>query len=369
MKEVVISGNEAIAYGAIYAGCRFFAGYPITPSTDLAEKMSYLLPLNGGVFIQMEDELGSISAIIGASLAGKKAMTATSGPGFSLMQEGLGFASYSEIPIVVADIERVGPSTGIPTYPSQGDVMQTRWGTHGSHPVIVFYPSSVYESYKLTVEAFNYSEKYRTPVILLSDEVIGHMREKVRLVEDLPVIERLKPNVSKEEYLPFDSRYDVPPIANFGEGYRFHITGLTHDETGFPTSDPEKAETLIERLHRKIYKNMDDIGKFEAFYTEDAEYLIISYGATARGAKDAVIELRRKGIKVGLFRPITIWPSLELPLREIADGKKVFVFEMNLGQYVLEVERILKRDVVFFGKENGELITPEEMESCIQKSL
>jgi 2-oxoglutarate ferredoxin oxidoreductase subunit alpha len=369
VKELVISGNEAIAYGAIYAGCRFFAGYPITPSTDLAERMSYLLPLNGGVFIQMEDELGSISAIIGASLTGKKSMTATSGPGFSLMQEGLGFAIYSEIPIVVADIERVGPSTGIPTYPSQGDVMQAKWGTHGSHPIIALYPSSVEESYFLTVEAFNLSEKYRTPVVFLSDEVIGHMREKVVLEENLPVFERIKPTVPKEDYLPFDSKYDVPPFANFGEGFHFHITGLTHDETGFPTSDPRKAEALIERLHRKIYKNISDILKFETFYVDDSEYLIVAYGATARSAKEAIVELRKKGIKVGLFRPITLWPSPEKPLKEIAEGKKVFVFEMNLGQYVMEVERILKREVVFFGKENGELITPEEMESCIQKSL
>ena len=369
MKELVISGNDAVAYGAIYAGCRFFAGYPITPSTDLAERMANLLPKNGGVFIQMEDELGSISAIIGASLAGKKAMTATSGPGFSLMQEGIGFASYSEIPVVVVDVQRVGPSTGIPTYPAQGDVMQARFGTHGSHPIIVVYPYSVQESYELIVEAFNLSEKYRTPVIFLSDEVIGHMREKVRLTQDLKVFERQKPTVPKEEYLPYDPNYDIPPFANFGEGYRFHITGLTHDETGFPTSNPVKAEALIERLYRKIYKNIDNIGRFETFYADDADYLIIAYGATARSAKDAVIELRKKGIKAGLLRPITIWPSLEKPIREIAEGKKVFVFEMNMGQYVLEVERIIKRNVEFFGKENGELITPEEMELCIQRSL
>lgn len=369
MKEVVISGNEAVAQGAIYAGCKFFAGYPITPSTDLAERMAKLLPQKGGVFIQMEDELGSISAIIGASLAGKKAMTATSGPGFSLMQEGIGFASYSEIPVVVVDVQRVGPSTGIPTYPSQGDILQTRWGTHGSHPVIALYPYSVQESYTMIVEAFNLSEKLRIPVILLSDEVIGHMREKVRLNKDIPIFDRVKPTVSKEDYLPYDERYDIPPFANFGEGYKFHITGLTHDETGFPTSNPDKAEALIERLHKKIYKNFDDIEKFEAFYTEDADYLIVAYGATARAAKDAVIELRKKGIKVGLFRPITIWPSLEKPITEISEGKKVFVFEMNLGQYVLEVERIIKRSVQFFGKENGEMITPEEMESCILKYL
>lgn len=369
MKTVVMSGNEAVAEGAIRANCKFFAGYPITPSTDLAEKMSYLLPKVGGAFIQMEDELGSIAAIIGASLTGKKAMTATSGPGFSLMQEGIGFASFSEIPVVIVDVQRVGPSTGIPTYPAQGDIMQARFGTHGSHPIVALYPSSVQESYYLIIEAFNISEKFRVPVIFISDEVIGHMREKIVIDENVKVIEREKPTVPKEEYLPFDSRYEVPPLASFGEGYRFHITGLTHDDTGFPTSNPVKAQKLMDRLFSKINNHLDEILLYENFMTDDADALIVAYGVTARSAKQAVIELREKGIKVGLFRPITIWPSVEEPLKKVSLNKKVFVFEMNMGQYVNEVERIVKKPVEFFGKENGEVITPKEIESCIQKSL
>ncbi len=369
MKEVVISGNEAVAEGAIKAGCRFFAGYPITPSTDLAERMSYLLPKSGGVFIQMEDELASINAIIGASVAGLKAMTATSGPGFSLMQEGIGYASYSEMPIVIVDVQRVGPSTGIPTYPSQGDIMQAKWGTHGTHPLIALYPDSVEESFYLTVKAFNLAEKYRVPVIFLSDEIIGHMREKVKLREEVEVINRLKPTIPKDKYLPYDLSYEVPPMASFGEGYRFHITGLTHDESGFPTTDAKKTEDLIERLKNKIYNHIEDFSLYETFFIEDSEYVIIAIGATARSAKEAVIELRKKGIKVGLFRPVTIWPVLSKQIREFTDSKKTFVFEMNLGQYVYEIERVLKRDVGFFGKENGESVTPEEIESCILKSL
>ncbi len=369
MKERLMSGNEAVAIGAIKAGCRFFAGYPITPSTDLAERMSKLLPEVGGAFIQMEDELGSIGAIIGASLTGSKAMTATSGPGFSLMQEGIGFASFSEIPIVVVDVQRVGPSTGIPTYPSQGDIMQARWGTHGSHPIIALYPSSVKESYDLIFTAFNFSEKYRVPVIFISDEVIGHMREKITVDDSHVVFERKKPEVPKEDYLPFDSRYEVPPLANFGEGYRFHVTGLTHDETGFPTSDPVKAERLMERLQRKILNHLDEIFLYETFLVEDADILIVSYGVVARSAKEAILELREKGLKVGLFRPITIWPSSEKVLKDLASNRRVFVFEMNLGQYVHEVERIVKKKVEFYGKENGEIISPEEIESCILKSL
>lgn len=366
----LISGNEATAEGAIYAGCRFFAGYPITPSTDLAERMAYLLPKYGGIFIQMEDEISSIAAIIGASLAGKKAMTATSGPGFSLMQEGLGFASYSEIPIVIVNVQRTGPSTGLPTFPSQGDVMQSKWGTHGTHPVIVLSPHSVIESYTLVIRAFNLAEEFRVPVILLSDEVIGHMREKVQIPEHLEIVNRKEPE-KKENYLPYDTSYgDIPPLAVYGEGYKFHVTGLSHDETGFPTNNLEKVKLLSERLKRKIENNKEKIVQTEKFMLDDAEVAVIAYGGTARSAKEAILELRDKGVKVGLLRPITIWPSPDTEIEQIAKSvKKLVVSEMNLGQYLLEVERIAGKycEISFIGKENGELISFKEIEECIRK--
>ncbi len=367
----LLSGNEATADGAMYAGCRFFAGYPITPSTDLAERMAYFLPRYSGVFIQMEDEISSIGAIIGASIAGMKAMTATSGPGFSLMQEGIGFAAYSEIPVVIVNVQRTGPSTGIPTFPAQGDVMQSRWGTHGSHPIIVLSPHSVFESFSLIVRAFNLAEKYRTPVVFLSDEVVGHMREKVVLPDQLEIVNRAKPSVDKSDYLPFDTRFgDVPPLARFGEGYKFHITGLTHDETGFPTNNTEKAQKLIERILRKIEKNVEDIVQVEKFYTDDADYVFLAYGATARSAKTAVLNLRKEGIRVGLLRPITLWPFPEREVRDIARRvKRVIVAEMNMGQYYYEVDRVAGKltEVGFVGKENGELLNFEELEECIRK--
>lgn len=374
MQEVrILSGNEATANGAIFAGCRFFAGYPITPSTDLAERLALMLPLYGGVFIQMEDEISSVGALIGASLAGKKAMTATSGPGFSLMQEGLGFASYSEIPLVIVDVQRTGPSTGLPTFPSQGDVMQSMWGTHGTHPIIVLSPSSVLESFTLIVRAFNLAEKYRTPVIFLSDEVIGHMREKVYLPDNLEIIERRKPSVSKDKYKPFDESFgDIPPLAVYGEGFKFHITGLAHDETGFPTSNPVKTQNLIERILRKIEKNKEDIVQVEEYNLEDADFAFVAYGAAARSVKTAVINLRKEGIKVGLLRPITLWPFPSKEIEKLAKRvKKIVVAEMNMGQYLLAVDRVAGKftRVDFIGKENGELVNYEELEKCIKNSL
>jgi len=321
----LMQGNEACVEGAIAAGMRFYAGYPITPSTEIAELSAEKLPRIGGKFIQMEDEIASISAIIGASLTGKKSMTATSGPGFSLKQEGIGYAVAAEVPCVIVNVQRGGPSTGLPTSPAQGDIMQARWGTHGDHSIIALYPSTVREIYDTTIKAFNLSEKYRTPVILLMDEVIGHMREKIEIPDpdEIKIINRKKPNVKPDEYLPYKIEENdmIPAMANFGEGYRYHVTGLIHDETGFPTSNHRIAENLVNRLVNKIKDNADDIVEYEEYLMEDAEQIIVAYGATARSAKSAINQLREEGVKIGLFRPITIWPMAEKQLKIIA--KKV----------------------------------------------
>ncbi|HBK85712.1 MAG TPA: 2-oxoacid:acceptor oxidoreductase subunit alpha [Firmicutes bacterium] len=369
----LLQGNEACVEGALAAGVKFFAGYPITPSTEIAELLAERLPLVGGRFMQMEDEIASMAAVIGASLTGTKAMTATSGPGFSLKQENLGFAIFTEIPCVVVNVMRGGPSTGLPTSPAQGDVMQARWGTHGDHPVIAVYPASVPEAYELTIKAFNLSEKYRTPVILLMDEVVGHMREKVELpdVPQIPIEERPRPTVSKENYLPYDNNQgDVPPLANFGDGYHFHVTGLTHDQTGFPTSAPAKAKVLYERLHRKIENNLDDILMWETKDMEDAEIGVLAYGSTARSAARAVSLAREQGIKAGLMRPITIWPFPEKLITQYASQlKSLVVAEMNLGQYVNEVERAAQGQVPIKRvlQANGELIRPDTILQAIME--
>ncbi len=371
----LMQGNEAIAEGALAAGARFFAGYPITPSTEIAEIMAEKLPLQGGKFIQMEDEIASMAAVIGASLAGLKSFTATSGPGFSLKQENIGFASIAEVPCVIINVQRFGPSTGIPTAPAQGDVMQARWGTHGDHPVIALCPSSVQESYSLTIQAFNLSEKYRVPVILLTDEVIGHLRERVILPKpgEIPVISRKKPPAGLKSYLPFRPDKDgVPPMADFCEGYRFHVTGLVHDESGFPTTNPDIAEKLINRLNDKIVNNLDDIVSCEQFLTEDAEIVVIAYGVVSRSARRAVKEARSEGIKAGLFRPVTIWPFPEKQVASLSrQARSIIVPEMNLGQLRYEVERVAKHVVKLVGlnRVNGELITPAEIFTAIKKSL
>jgi 2-oxoglutarate ferredoxin oxidoreductase subunit alpha len=364
----LMQGNEACVEGALYAGMHFYSGYPITPSTELMEISAVKLPLIGGKFLQMEDEIAGIAAAIGASLTGFKAMTGTSGPGFSLKQENIGYAAITEVPLVIVNIQRGGPSTGLPTSPAQGDVMQAKWGTHGDHPVIVLCPSSVREMFELTVRAFNLAEKYRTPVILLSDEIVGHMREKIVVPEpgELEVVSRKEPAPRQSNYLPYsvaDGSY-VPEIAAFGTGYRFHVTGLMHDETGFPSNSSENAEKLLDRLMNKIKMNEDDILDFEEYMTEDAEIIILGYGGTARSVKSAVKTLRKEGIKAGMFRPKTIWPSPEKRIKELsAQAKAIIVAELNLGQYVLEVERIVKDScrLGFIGKANGEVLMPDEI--------
>ncbi len=372
----LMQGNEACIEGALYAGMKFFGGYPITPSTELAELSAERLPAIGGKFIQMEDEIAGIASAIGASVAGLKAMTATSGPGFSLKQENLGYACMAEIPIVVVNVQRSGPSQGLPTAPAQGDVMQTRWGTHGDHPIIVLYPASVYESFTETVRAFNLAEKYRTPVILLSDEVIAHMREKIQIPEkgELEVIDRKVTSKSSADYMPFEisGEGEVAPLVPFGTGYRYHITGLFHDQTGFPSNSTENADIMVKHLRDKIELNYEDIVKVEINDAEDAEILLVVYGATARSAESACKYLREDGHKVGVFRPRTIWPFPERELAELVKKvHKIFVIELNNGQIVREVERIAKSDaeVFFYGKANGEIITPYDIYNEVSEVL
>jgi len=372
----LMQGNEAIVEGALYAGMKFYSGYPITPSTEVAEVSAVRLPHVGGKFIQMEDEIAGIAAAIGASLTGSKSMTATSGPGFSLKQENLGYAAIAEIPLVIVNVQRGGPSTGLPTAPAQGDVMQAKWGTHGDHPVIAITPSSVKESFTLAVRAFNLAEKYRTPVILLTDEVVGHMREKIEIPEqgELEVFDRIQPAPDADDYLAYrvDEGDIVPKMAGFGDGFRYHVTGLFHDETGFPSNSTENAGIMLDRMMNKIEDNLDDILQYEEYLTEDAEVLVLSYGSSARTAKSSVNRLREAGIKAGLFRPITIWPFAEKRVKELAKQvKSIVVAEMNLGQYVLEVERVVKDDakVVLCGRANGEVLTPIDIVEKVKEVL
>ncbi|MCR4408241.1 MAG: 2-oxoacid:acceptor oxidoreductase subunit alpha [Anaerolineae bacterium] len=367
----LMQGDEACAEGAIAAGCRFFAGYPITPATDISEVLARRLPQVGGKFIQMEDEIASMAAVIGASVGGAKAMTATSGPGFSLMQENIGYAAMAEIPCVVVDVQRAGPSTGLPTNPSQGDVMQARWGTHGDHPIIVLSPSSVRETFDLTVRAFNMAEKYRTPVILLMDEMIGHLREKVELPppEKIEIVERVSTSVPPEWYKAYENTpSDVPPMISFGEGYRYHITGLFHDERGFPTQRLDEIDPWIARVFRKIERNLRDILIYETELVEDAEVVVIAYGATARSARHAVKQARQRGDRVGFLRLSTIWPFPERKVEEVAERiHSVIVPEMNLGQLALEVERVVgRRKVIRVCKANGEMVEPREILEAIE---
>jgi 2-oxoglutarate ferredoxin oxidoreductase subunit alpha len=373
LKEVLLQGNEAVVEGALRAGCRFFAGYPITPATEISEILSIKLPQVDGTFIQMEDEIASLGAVIGASLAGVKSMTATSGPGFSLMQENLGFAIIAEIPCVIVNVMRGGPSTGLPTFPSQSDVMQARWGTHGDHPIIVLSASTVRECYDMTIKAFNLSEKFRNPAIVLIDEVVAHMREKMVFSdqEGVEIINRVKPTVPSEWYIPFeDTPTGVPAMANFGDGYRYHVTGLTHDIRGFPTSRSDEIGPFIDRLHRKISQNFSEIQMADYFQTEDAEITIIAYGCVARSAKRAVLEAREKGIKVGLLKLITIWPFMRSAVEKVLQTSKALIVpEMNMGQISREVKRVNKgvAKVFTINKVDGTIITPPEILSRIME--
>jgi 2-oxoglutarate ferredoxin oxidoreductase subunit alpha len=368
-----MSGDLACAEGAIAAGCRFFAGYPITPATEIAERMARRMPEVGGVYIQMEDEIASIAAIIGASYACKKAMTATSGPGFSLMQENIGLAAMTEAPLVIVNIMRGGPSTGQPTMPGQQDVMQAKWGSHGDYEIIALAPSSVQEMFDLTVECFNLAETYRVPVILLADEIIGHMWERVKIppAGEITQVNREKPTVPPSEYEPFKPGENlVPPMACFGEGYRFHATGLTHNEKGEPqTVSVEHQTRLVQRICDKIRKNADKIIKVEEIMLEDAEVAVIAYGISSRAALSAVRKARKDGVKAGLLRLITIWPFPEKRVAKIAQKVKAIVVpEMNYGQLVREVERAAKSTpVVLLSKLGEEPHRPSEIVEALRR--
>ena len=369
----ILQGNEACVEGALLAGVRFFAGYPITPASEIAEGMATRLPKLGVVFMQMEDEIASMAAIIGASIAGSKSMTASSGPGICLKQENIGFAVITEVPCVIVNSQRGGPSTGLPTKPSQSDVMQARWGTHGDHPMIALAPSDVNEVLHITIKAINFSEKYRTPVMLLLDEMISHMREKVNIPsrEEIEIIDRKKPTVDKDNFLPFKADEDlVPPMANFGSGYRYHLTGLVHNEKGYPTSNNKEVDQLIRRLTNKVELNKKDIIIEEEYLLDDARVAIVAYGSVARAAERTVKLAREKGIKAGLLKLVTLWPFSDETINRLAGQVDLIIVpELNLGQMAREVQRAAegKCRVIPYGRVDGELINPAEILSKIEE--
>lgn len=363
-----VQGNEACVRGALYAGVRFFAGYPITPSTEVAEHLAEELPRVGGKFAQMEDEIASMCAVCGASLAGSKAMTATSGPGFSLKQEALGYAIMAEIPCVVVNVQRAGPSTGLATKVAQGDVNQARWGTHGDHSIIVLTASTIQDVFQITVEGFNLAETYRTPVILLFDEVVGHMREKLVIppAGELPVVDRLRTEVQAGvNYHPYLPREDGRlPMSDFGGVHRYNVTGLYHDIWGFPTENPEQVSKLIHHLVDKIENRAHLLARWKEFYLEDAEHVIISYGASARSARHLVETRRAKGDRIGLLELQTLWPFPAQMVREkTAHARNIFVVEMNMGQVTTQVKQVVHRpDRVFLvNRMDGIMVTPTDI--------
>jgi 2-oxoglutarate ferredoxin oxidoreductase subunit alpha len=365
-------GNEACAEAAIVAGCRFFAGYPITPSSELAEHLSKRLPQVGGIALQMEDELASIGAVVGASWAGAKAMTATSGPGFDLMQETIGWAFMTETPCVIVDVQRLGPSTGQATKCGQGDVMQARWGTHGDYSAIALSPNSVQEMFELTIKAFNLAEKYRTPVILLADEIVAHMREKIIVPsqKNIEIINRKKPKPDEKAF--FGSK-EIPPMPSVGEGFNLAVTGSTHNEYGIRfTADPAVHRQLIERLNGKIQNHAEEMAEAETYNISNCKIGIVSFGCTSRAIYEAVKNAEKEGIKVGYVRLKTIWPFPEKPVRQLTEAaEKVIVPEMNLKQVFYEVERVASDSakVIPLNKVGGgELITPEELLEKIEEN-
>lgn len=367
-----IHGDMACAYGALLAGCNFFAGYPITPATEIAEGMASLLPRLGGRYIQMEDEIASMGAIIGASWTGAKTMTATSGPGFSLMQENLGYSVISETPCVVVNVQRSGPSTGQPTMAAQGDMMQARWGTHGDHEIIMLYPYSVQESLDMTIQAFNIAERFRTPVLLYIDAEIGHMQEKVVIpdVEEVEIWSRPIYTGSKEDYVAFQPSGKgkdplVPEFAAFGSGHHTYVTGLTHNEVGLPrTNSPEIHDNLVRRLSNKVLNGLDEYTYYQELYADDCDIAVVAYGITARACEDAVEQARAKGLKVGMLRLITIWPFPDAIIERWARNVKVMIVpEMNLGQMIHPIREVVAGtcEVRPLQKIGGEIHTPGEI--------
>jgi 2-oxoglutarate ferredoxin oxidoreductase subunit alpha len=363
-----IQGNEACVEGALYAGVEFFAGYPITPSTEIAECLSRRLPEQGGKFIQMEDEIASMCAIIGASLTGKKVMTATSGPGFSLKQEAIGYACMTEIPCVIANVQRGGPSTGNPTHVSQGDVNQARWGTHGDHNIIALTASNHQDVFEITVDAFNLAETYRTPVILLLDEAVGHLREKLEIPEEgaLPIVDRLRTSLGKGvDYHPYLPREDGRlPMSDFGGEHRYNVTGLFHDMWGFPSNNPKVVNELLRHLVDKIDNNIQSITRYKEHFMDDAEYVFVSYGSSARSAIHLAKERRSKGEKIGVLELQSIWPFPKELVREKCEGAKaVIVVEMNMGQVLAQVKAAVRKPgrVFLANRIDGKLITPADI--------
>lgn len=368
-----IQGNEACVEGALYAGIEFFAGYPITPSTEILEHLALRLPQRGGRFIQMEDEIASMGAIIGASLTGRKVMTATSGPGFSLKQEALGYACMAEIPCVIVNVQRGGPSTGNPTHVSQGDVNQAKWGTHGDHSIIAMTASNHQDIFTITVDAFNLAETYRTPVVIMLDEVTGHMREKLTIPEpgQLDVVERLRTSVPKGvDYHPYLPREDGRlPMSDFGAEHRYNVTGLFHDMWGFPNNNPKVVGELLRHLVDKIENSVNEISRYKEYWLDDAEYILISYGSSARSTIHLAKNRRARGMKIGVLELQTLWPFPTEMIREkCAGAKAVVVVEMNMGQVVTQVRNAVDNpDSVFLAnKTTGELISPTDIKSSLR---
>jgi len=367
-KQVFMQGNQAVVEGALYAGLRFYAGYPITPSTEIAETLSERLPDIGGIFIQMEDEIASMCAIIGASLTGLKVMTATSGPGFSLMQEAIGYAIMAEVPVVVVDVQRGGPSTGLPTSVSQGDVMQARWGTHGEHSIITLTASDLQQVFFMTVEAFNLAETYRTPVIVLLDEVVGHMREKFVIPESgaIEVLDRLYTSLPRDvDYHPYLPREDGRlPMSDFGGVHRYNVTGLFHDMWGFPTNDPKIAYGLLHHLVDKLENRADLIARYREYHTEHAEILLISYGSSARSALHLIEERVKRGTRIGLLELQSLWPFPKQIVHNLCRGRShILVVEMNMGQIYQEVKKVAPDPsrVFLSNRFDGVFITPDDI--------
>lgn len=372
MRELITTGNALVAKAAIDVGCKFFGGYPITPSSEIAHELSHLLPANDGTFIQMEDEISGISVAIGASMSGVKSMTASSGPGISLKAEQIGLAFIAEIPLVIVNVMRGGPSTGLPTRVAQGDIMQAKFPSHGDYKSIALVPGNLDEIYTQTIKAFNLANRFSTPVFLLLDETIGHMQAKARIPElkDLEIIEKAKFEGKKEDYLPYKAKFDEPAILNpFFEGYHYHITGLHHDDLGFPTEDEASVTYNMKRLFDKIDLHYDEINEFEEYELQDAQICIICYGSVSLAAREAIKILRKEGIKVGMFRPLTLWPSPEEKIYEIGQRfEKILVAELNLGQYLEEIEKCaLRKDFKTLLKANGRAISPKEIINKIKE--
>jgi 2-oxoglutarate ferredoxin oxidoreductase subunit alpha len=368
VESFFMSGNHACAEGAIKAGCRFYAGYPITPSSEIAEYMSRCLPQLGGHYVQMEDEIGSIAAILGASNAGAKSMTATSGPGISLMMENIGLGVITETPCVLVNVQRGGPSTGLPTLIGQGDMMQVKWGSHGDYEIIAYAPNSVQEMFNLTVKAFNMSEKYRTPTFVVADQVVAHMTDRLLIppAEKIEVLQRKRQVKKNLNFLPFDFSQDFPPMAVAGEGHHVNIESLTHDEHGYPSTDHEVSERMIEHLVNKIRSHTDEISEVEHYMTEDAEVVVVAYGSTSRSALSAVKKARSAHRKVGLLRLITPWP---FPSKEIErlTAKKIIVPEVNYGQMEHSIREFAPCPVIGIHHAPGTLIPPEKIYAALEK--